>query len=177
MTKYCCRTWFLLFGFVFCPPVSATDYFFRPASLAMAGAWTSNLEFIVSNPSRYPVVLEISTKEVGVLLAAEGQTRSVLRALPASLVVRPGEVHRVELEVDDARNLKSPSSFEITVEQLPILYVNPGEARVPDIMTVTRYTASVAVRVREPENQYAMTTINRARKQATAIEAGDQFQE
>ena len=96
-----------------------------------------------------------------------------LKALPAEIVLRAGERKVIRL---DYRPEKLPRSdhFEVVVEQLPIIYLKPGETSLPDTMLVTRYVAEIEVRPRQARSQYSMTGFGRTLETGFPTLAGPQ---
>lgn len=138
------------------PAVNAADYYFRPTNLAMLESWSNDLNFTVSNPSKMPIVLKLTTRSVGVLNAGYKTTSTVLKVFPATMVVMPGERKTINLEYEMDNSFSGASSYEVVVEQLPILYVSPGRPKASNLMTITRYTAEIEIRGKgTKQHQYA----------------------
>jgi len=140
---------------------SSTDFFLRPTSLSMVEEWTPQMSFFVSNPSDRTIVLKVDTRQRGPALASDKTKEVALKALPAEIVLKAGERKIIRLEYVWERMPRS-KHFEVVVEQLPILYLKPGDEELPETMLVTRYVAEVEVRPRQTRSHYAMTGFGRA---------------
>ena len=143
-----------------CLPAGATDFFLRPTNLSMIDDWTPQLAFFVSNPSERTIVLKIETRQAGSVLASSKSEEIALRALPAEIVLKAGERKIIRLDYVIAQ-IPQSNHYEVVVEQLPIVYLKPGENTLPETMLVTRYVAEVEVRPRQSRNRYAMTGFGR----------------
>ena len=154
--------WPLLGVFCLAPTsVSGTDFFLRPTSLSMVEDWTPAMSFFVSNPSDRTIVLRVDTRERGPVLASETAEEIALTALPAEIVLRAGDRRIIRLDYIPDR-MDGSKHFEVIVEQLPIIYLKPGEDTLPETMLITRYVADVEVRPRTSRSLYAMTGFGRA---------------
>lgn len=131
-------------------PASAADYFFRPVDMASFQSWSSTLQFKLINPSDRPVVLKVSVKESGILLAEISDKPVQLTAVPASLLVPPGSSKLVTLKYQDFGRDLAEENYEIIVEQMPIWFGKPGSSKAPELMRVTRYISDV--KVKSPNN-------------------------
>lgn len=148
----------VLFWMTISPAISAADYYFRPTNLAMLESWSNELSFTVSNPSKMPIVLKLTSRSVGVQNANYETASMALSVLPATMVLMPGERRLVNLMYEMGSSFDRVSSHELVVEQLPILYVSPGKLKASSLMTVTRYTAEIEVRERgTKQHQYAFS--------------------
>ncbi len=137
------------------------DFFLRPTSLSMVEDWTPQMSFYVSNPGDRTIVLKIDTRRRGAVLASDQPEEVPLKALPAEIVLKSGERKVIRLDYIPDKAFRS-NHFEVVVEQLPIIYLKPGEDELPETMLVTRYVAEVEVRPRKTRSQYAMTGFGRA---------------
>lgn len=162
---------FSVFGL--CQSVAATDFFLRPTNLSMIDGWTSQLSFFVSNPSERTIVLKIETRHAGTVLASNQPEEIALKALPAEIVLKAGARKIIRLDYT-ANQYRKSNHYEVVVEQLPIIYLKPGEGTLPQTMLVTRYVAEVEVRPREAQKQYAMTGFGRDYAKELPIPAGAQ---
>lgn len=151
---------FALLAPVLAAPAGATDFFLRPTNLSMVEDWTSQLSFFVSNPSDRTIVLQVETRRTRTVLASAKPEEVALKALPAQIVLGAGERKVIRLDYDP-RKYQSSGHYEVVVEQLPIIYLKPGDDAMPDTMLVTRYVAEVEVRQRKSRKQYAMTGFGR----------------
>lgn len=140
---------------------SSTDFFLRPTSLSMVEDWTPQMSFFVSNPSDRTIVLKVDTRQRGPALASDTTEEVALKAFPAEIVLKAGERKIIRLDYVRGR-MPLSNHFEVVVEQLPILYLKPGEEELPETMLVTRYVAEVEVRPRATRSRYAMTGFGRA---------------
>ncbi len=143
-----------------CQSAGATDFFLRPTNLSMIDGWTPQLAFFVSNPSERTIVLKIATREAGAVLASSKPEEISLRALPAQIVLKAGERKIIRLDYVIAQ-IPQSNHYEVVVEQLPIVYLKPGENTLPETMLVTRYVAEVEVRPHQSRSRYAMTGFGR----------------
>ena len=126
----------------------------------MVGNWSRDLNFTVTNPGRSPVVLSLKARPAGFMPLAARNRPVALDVFPARVLLLPGESKSVTLDYVELKGREVHGSYELVVEQLPILFVTPGSSRVPDIMTVTRYTAAIDVRLQDgPRRQYAMQAL------------------
>lgn len=141
-------------------PAGATDFFLRPTNISMVEDWTPQLSFFVSNPSDRTIVLQVETRQARAVLASIESQEIALKALPAQIVLRAGERKIIRLDYDP-RNYQPSSHYEVVVEQLPIIYLKPGDDAMPDTMLVTRYVAEIEVRLRKSRKQYAMIGFGR----------------
>ncbi|WP_262693638.1 hypothetical protein [Kordiimonas aquimaris] len=133
----------------------SSDYYFRPTRVAMVHSWTPDLEFVVSNPSDKPVLLNLSTAEVGIMNANLKSRVSALKVFPKRVLLQPGESRAITIE-HDTQSMQS--SYEIVVDQVPIWFGKPGGVKMPKTMTVTRYTAEVIARSGgEARKQFAVS--------------------
>lgn len=148
-----------------------TDFFLRPTSLSMVEEWTPQMSFFVSNPGDRAIVLTVSTRRRGPVLASQETEEIALKALPSEIVLRAGERKIIRLDYISEQTSRS-NHFEVVVEQLPIIYLKPGEEKLPETMLVTRYVAEVEVRSRETRSQYAMTGFDRAMEAGFPRSAG-----
>lgn len=149
---------------------AASDYYFRPTNIAMVQSWTKELNFTVSNPSKMPIVLKISSRQVGIMPTKNENGPSALAVLPASVVLMPGETQRIDVAYREENAFSEMSSFEVTVEQLPILFMVPGTIRTPRMMDVKRYVADIEVWQRQVGGyQYAFNRID----QSLELKQGD----
>ena len=155
-----------------CQSASATDFFLRPTNLSMIDDWTPQLSFFVSNPSKRTIVLKIETRQAGALSASSKPEEIALKALPAEIVLKAGERKIIRLDYVVAQ-IPQSNNYEVVVEQLPIVYLKPGEDTLPETMLVTRYVAEVEVRPRQSRNRYAMTGFGRNFE--TGMPIRDQF--
>lgn len=169
-----------LFLLILWPPAisGAADYYFRPTSLAMVGNWNRDLSFTVSNPGKNPVVLSLKALPSGLIPLAARNRPVALEVFPARVLLLPGESKSVKIDYFRRQDSQAPTSYELVVEQLPILFVKPGGIDESDIMTVTRYTASIDVRLRDGlPRQFAMqaleddSSVARAQAAASSLEA------
>lgn len=151
---------FVLLASIVAVPADATDFFLRPTHLSMVEDWTPQLSFFVSNPSDRTIVLQVETRQTRAVLAAVKPEEVALKALPAQIVLKAGERKIIRLEYDP-RVDHAANHYEVVVEQLPIIYLRPGDEAMPDTMLVTRYVADVEVRLRSSRKQYAMTGFDR----------------
>ena len=148
---------------VFClaaTSASGTDFFLRPTNLSMVEDWTPSMSFFVSNPSDRTIVLRVDTRERGPVLAAEKTEEIALTALPAEIVLKAGDRRVIRLDYYPNK-MAGSEHFEVIVEQLPIIYLTPGEDTLPETMLITRYVAEIEVRPRKTRSQYAMTGFGR----------------
>lgn len=154
-TLACIGMWFGLSS-----GLSAADFSFQPTSLSMIESWTPQMSFFVSNPSERTIVLKVDTQLRGPMLASEKTQDVALTALPAEIVLQAGERKVIRLDYI-SESMPRSGNFEVVVEQLPIMYLTPGEAPLPATMVVKRYVAEIEVRPRGTISQYAMTDFQR----------------
>lgn len=162
---------FVLLASIIAAPAGATDFFLRPTNLSMVEGWTRQLSFFVSNPSDRTIVLQVETRQTRTVLAAAKPEQIALTALPAQIVLKAGERKIIRLEYDPHAD-HAANHYEVVVEQLPIIYLKPGDDAMPDTMLVTRYVAEVEVRLRSSRKQYAMTGFDREFETGTSMRAG-----
>jgi len=140
----------------------SADYYFRPTNLAMLDSWNNDLSFTVSNPSKMPIVLKLTAQPVGILQTRLDQMPNALTVFPTTMIVMPGERKKIRLDYMASDNSPRISSYEVAVEQLPILYASPGSSAVLGIMEVTRYIADVEVRENgTAKRQYAVNSFEK----------------
>lgn len=145
---------------IFSLPAGATDFFLRPTNISMIDDWTPQLSFFVSNPSDRTIVLKVETRHTRTVLASTQPDEIALKALPAEIVLKAGERKIIRLDYTPG-SYQSSLHYEVLVEQLPIIYLKPGDDNMPETMLVTRYVAEVEVRRRKSRQQYAMTAFDR----------------
>ncbi len=145
---------------IFSLPASAIDFFLRPTNVSMVEDWSPQLSFFVSNPGERTIVLKVETRQTRTMLASTIPAVIALKALPAEIVLKAGERKIIKLDYSPA-DYRAFGHYEIVVEQLPVIYLRPGEDAMPETMLVTRYIAEVEVRRRKSQSQYAMTAFGR----------------
>ena len=154
----------------------AADYYFRPTNIAMADRWIDDLSFVVSNPSKVPVVLKLTTRQVGVQQALFLNLPKALHLATTTLVINPGEQKEINLEYSPKEYHRPHSSYAVVVEQLPILYVLPGSKYKPSTMVVTRYTADIEIRENGvSQRQFAINDFGRKSEIKNRITASAQI--
>lgn len=155
----------------------AADYYFRPTNVAMIDSWTNELSFTISNPGKVPVVLKLKAHPVGAQKAQFRHLPDVLGISANTLVLKPGERREINLDYRPQSAVQQFSSYEVTVEQLPILYVLPGSTQKSGLMNVTRYTAEIEIRERGPRQlQYAFGQLGKKKIEVkTALLASTQI--
>lgn len=154
----------------------AADYYFRPTNVAMIDSWTNELSFTISNPGKVPVVLKLKAHPVGAQKAQFRQLPDILGISARTLILKPGETTEINLDYRPQSAVQQLSSYEVTVEQLPILYVLPGSAQKPGLMNVTRYTAEIEIRERDTQQfQYAFAQLGKKSDVRAALLATTQI--
>lgn len=153
--------WGILVSTMITTSISSSDYYFRPANLAMVGDWQKTLTFVVSNPGDKAIALEVGIKAVGVMPADMTSMPVGVEVAPSRILLRAGARELITVTYAGAAGANFIPSYEVWVEQLPLLYVSPGQRSVPTLMNITRYVAEIEVRQQLDHRQYAMTAIER----------------
>ena len=138
--------------------LQASEYFFRPTSIAAFQTWQPTLEFLLVNSGRTSIVVKAIAIET-----TDGTQGCALTANTKMILVPPRRAIIAIFECQGLIQTNRQGTYTLKVEQVPILFVRPGTVPQKDTMLLRNFTASVIVR-----------RSNRALIQVAAINIPDQ---